>query len=445
MADVAAATQMAPAATMHEHPRPDGRVDAPLAPPDDARRRVPVYALLTGGAVSLIGNQLTALAIPWFVLQTTGSAGRTGLVAFFTLLPTVLAMVFGGALVDRVGHRRMSIVSDLLSAATVAAVPLLYHTVGLPFAALLVLAFLGALLDAPGSAARTALIPDAAALARMPLERVNGAFQAVQSLAGLAGPLLAGALIAVVGVSNVLWLDAATFVVSAAAVAAFVPTPARATVERGRYLDEVKEGWRYLMASPLLRSIASIGTLINFLAAPLFGVLLPVLASEEYGSASDLGIALAAVSGGMLLGAVAYSAVGANLPRRATVISGFALAALPLGLLALAPPLWVTAAALAVCGFGLGPLNPLAMTVMQERVPAELRARVFGAVMATALIAAPAGVLLAGGLTEWLGVQAVLGAVAAGMLLVTIPLVLSKPLHDIAPLPETEAGAGQQA
>ena len=208
--------------------RGDGRLPtATQEQRDGDRRRAPVYALMAGGAVSLVGNQLTAVAIPWFVLQTTGSAARTGLVAFFTLLPTIVAMVFGGALADRLGHRRMSVVSDLLSAATVAAIPLLHQTVGLPFGVLLALVFLGALLDAPGGTARSALIPDAAALAGLPLERVNGAFQAIQSLAGLVGPLLAGLLIAVMGESNVLWFDAATFVVSAAAVGFFVPAPPR--------------------------------------------------------------------------------------------------------------------------------------------------------------------------------------------------------------------------
>ena len=71
------------------------------------------------------------------------------------------------------------------------------------------------------------------------------------------------------------------------------------------------------------------------------------------------------------------------------------------------------------------------MTVMQERVPAELRARVFGAVVATALVAAPAGVLLAGVLADLLGVQVVIGAIATGMLLLTVPMVLNAALRDL--------------
>jgi MFS family permease len=395
------------------------------------RARAPMVALLAGNAVSLIGNELSALAIPWFVLQTTGSAGKTGLVAAFTLLPTVIAMVFGGALSDRFGHRRMSVFSDLLSAGTVAAVPLLYHTVGLPFAALLVLVFLGALFDAPGSTARGSLIPEAATLARLPLERVNGGFQAIQSLAGLVGPLLAGGLIATLGPSNVLWLDAASFLVSAAAIGSLVPEVRVEPAVRGRYLDEVKEGWAFLVHDPLLRTIAGIATVINFLAAPLFAVLLPVLADREYGSANALGVAVAAVSGGTLVGALLYGAVGASLPRRPVLIGAFAVAWAPLIVVAAAPSLWLTALAAALCGLGIGPINPIVLTAMYERVPVALRGRLLGALNATAMLASPAGVLLAGGLVELVGVQSVIVAIAIWLTLLTVPLLLARSLHAL--------------
>src|SRR5688500_5629348 len=94
------------------------------APPVPAGRR-PLLALLGASAVSLVGNQLTALAIPWFVLHTSGSAARTGLVGAAIMLPTVLASFLGGAIVDRLRPKRTSILADLLSGVTVALVPLL--------------------------------------------------------------------------------------------------------------------------------------------------------------------------------------------------------------------------------------------------------------------------------------------------------------------------------
>src|SRR5207253_1204203 len=84
-------------------------------------------------------SQLTLIAVPWFVLQTTGSAARTGFTGFFSLLPLLIGGVFGGLIVDRLGFRRASILADLGSGLMVALVPLLYHTVGLAYWQLLVL------------------------------------------------------------------------------------------------------------------------------------------------------------------------------------------------------------------------------------------------------------------------------------------------------------------
>lgn len=166
------------------------------------QNRLPIGALLSARIISLIGDTVATIAIPWFVLQTTGSATKTGLAAAATVFPMVLAGIFGGALVDRAGLKRTSIVADITSGITIALIPLLHHTIGLSFGMLLVLAFLGALLDAPGRSARAGLMPDLAALANMRLERANSAFGAVRNAANLIVPLLAGVLVAALGPSQ---------------------------------------------------------------------------------------------------------------------------------------------------------------------------------------------------------------------------------------------------
>src|SRR3954451_21347009 len=121
------------------------------------KNRVPLFALLLANAISMIGNNFSAVAIPWFVLETTGSPARTGVVAFATVLPTVMTAIFGGAFVDRFGNKRVSVVADAISGGTVALIPLLDHTIGLAFWQLVLLVFLGALLDAPGNTARMSI------------------------------------------------------------------------------------------------------------------------------------------------------------------------------------------------------------------------------------------------------------------------------------------------
>src|SRR5215213_846482 len=106
------------------------------------RNRKPFIALLAADGISQTGNMLTMLAVPWFVLETTGSAAKTGLTAAIGAVAVVVAGVLGGALVDRLGHKRTSIISDLASGLTVALIPLLHLTIGLAFWQLLILMFL---------------------------------------------------------------------------------------------------------------------------------------------------------------------------------------------------------------------------------------------------------------------------------------------------------------
>ena len=120
--------------------------------------RSPLYGLLTANAISQVGNIFAFIAIPWFVLQTTGSASKTRITVAAGALPVIIAGAFGGALVDRIGYKRASVLSDLAGSGAVLAIPLLHHTVGLACWQLLILVFLGAILDMPGVTARRSLI-----------------------------------------------------------------------------------------------------------------------------------------------------------------------------------------------------------------------------------------------------------------------------------------------
>lgn len=400
--------------------------------PGRARReRAPVVALLAAKAISGLGNTLTALAIPWFVLVTTGSAARTGIAAFAQMLPTVLSSFFGGALVDRVGYKRLSIIADLLSGLTVGAIPLLYHTVGLQFWQLLILIFLGALLDAPGATARDAMLPDLVERAGERLERANAASQVIASGTTLVGPVLAGILVASISASNVLWFDAASFVISAALIAFYVPATRSLLASGGRYLDDVLEGLRFLRRDRALSTFLGLAAILNFVGSPLFAVVLPVYAKDLYDSPRALGVLIGGFGGGALGGSLLYGAMGHRFSRWTTIISVLFLASLAFGALIALPSLPLSVAVLAVMGLANGILNPLIMTVLQERTPPELRGRVFGTVIATALIAAPAGLLLAGLVIETVGIRSILAIMTGAFSLVTIVFFLQPSLRQM--------------
>jgi MFS family permease len=370
------------------------------------KSRRPLIALLTANAISLAGNQITTLAIPWYVLATGGSATDVGLVGFFTILPIVMAGFLGGGIVDRFGRKRISIIADLVSGSTVALIPLLHETIGLSLWQLIVIVFFGALLDAPGGNARQSILPDLIESSGMSPERANSAYQTVQRFSQLLGPIAGGLLIAAFGATNVLWIDAASFLASAAIVFRHVPADVPQPRTEKHYGRELIDGLKFVRADQLLLWLAIMIAIMNFLDAAIFSVVFPVYVKEEFDSARTLGLLFGALGAGAVVGTVLYGVFGARFPRRLPFIICFTLASAPGLVLATMPPLWVLAPVLFFSGAAGGPVNPILMTVRQERVPDALRGRVFGSFGALAWIAMPAGILVGGFGADAIGVRA---------------------------------------
>ena len=411
-----------------------------MTPP---RSRVPLLALLGANAISMTGNTAALVAIPWFVLETTGSASKTGITAFAGLVPVVLSGVFGGTLVDHLGYRRASVLSDVASAAAVAAIPLLHVTVGLAFWQLVVLVFLGGLLDAPGVTARAALMPDVADRAGWSYERASGATAVVERSSRLAGAPLAGVLIAVVGPTNVLWIDAATFVVSALVVSLGVPRPVAiddpSDEKETSYLSRLRAGYAFLRRDRTLFTMIAVVNLTNLLDS-ISLVALPVYAREVYGSALGLGLLIGVMGAGSVAGALVFSAIGHRLSRRRLFVWCFVLVSVWYPVAAAFPPLAVLLVAKGLSGLASGPLNPVIDTVFYERVPDGMRGRVFGVTHAAAWVTMPLGVLMAGPLLEWFGLRATLLGTFAVYLAVTLTASLLPSLRGLDDQPPATAG-----
>lgn len=386
------------------------KIPAQVTVPATSKKRAPLVSLFVANALSTTGNIMGLIAIPWFVLETTGSAAKAGLSGFFTFLPVALAGFFGGVLVDRMGFRRTSIVADLASGVAVALIPLLHWTGGLSYPRLLILVFLGALLDAPGQTARASLIPEVAKLAGTSIERATSLSDAVYRFSSFAGAPLAGVLIATVGSSNVLWIDAGTFAVSAAIIA--VAVPARTSIPTQEvhtgYLVALMEGWGFLRREAVLLAVVLTLTVTNFLDAAYGSVILPVYARSILGSAIDLGLILGTFGAGALLGAVGYGSFAQRVSRRHLLVWGLALAGARFFVLVPFPPVWILIVSAFLTGLGAGPLNPVMDVVTYERVPLAMRGRVLGMTVATAWMAMPLGVLSAGFALEWLGMRVTL-------------------------------------
>jgi len=402
-----------------------------------APQRLPLFALLAANAISLIGGTLTLVALPWFVLQTTGSAAQTGITAGFAALPNFLSGVFGGVLVDRLGGKRMSVIADLVSGLGIAAIPFFYLTVGLAFWQLLGLVLITELLAIPGLTARRAILPELAQRGGFRLEQVNSWFEGIQSLALLLGPPIAGLLIAWLGPSQVLWIDAATFAVSAAIVGLAIPGPGAAVMVaarrvRRRFWQELLAGWRFLRADRLLLGLAITLAITNFAGAPFYAVVLPVYAEDAYGRATALGLLISASGAGSLTGALLYGSFGHRFSRRLLFIGGFALADATWLALILPPSLPLVAALLAVGGLAAGPLNPLLVTVRHERIPDALRGRVFSTFSAITAIVSPIGMVITGAAIETIGLRSTVALLAGTSLCAVLSLSFIPVFHQLA-------------
>lgn len=432
-----------------------------------SRRRPPLFALYAAEAVSQIGDMLMFLAVPWFVLQTTGSVTQTGITAFFTFASVGMSALFGGAIVDRLGFRRASIVSDLASMVGVALIPLLYMTIGLPFWGLLALVFFAGLLTTPGQTARTALLPDLAELAGVRMERVTAASDSVTRLSRFVGAPLGGILIAVIGTSNLLWIDAATFAFSALVIGAAVPariikrlpvaeaapeapTPTPADeidharqaptgdspahdARRAGYLSELREGVAFIWRDRAMRDAVLVTSVTNLLDAGQSGVLAPAFVKQVYGNAVILGAMIAALGGAAMAGAIIFGAIGHKLPRRLTLGVGYTIggASRFFWIVLLAPTPVAMVVVQALCGFFIGCVNPILSTTFYERTPTALRARVFGAMTAASMLGAPLGGLLAGALAPAIGVQRSMLLFGVVYLCATLSLLVNPALKTL--------------
>jgi MFS family permease len=396
--------------------------DAGVVAPIRHHPIIPFVFLEAAVVASGAGNGIAAVAIPWLILERTGSAAAAGLVGAATALPLLLSALFSGAVVDTLGQRRTSMLSDVLSAVSVAAIPVADLVFGLDLGLIVVLVVVGALFDPAGATAREAMLPSVTARARVPLERGNGIHEAAWGVAFMVGPGLGGLLIALVGAAGALWVTSFAFLLSIAAIALVkAPRIGRPTEEERptSILRGSLDGLSFVWKSRVLRALVLLEMVLVAVYMPIEGVVLPVF-FEDQQAPGRLGLVLMALSAGAVAGSLLYSAVARRLRRFLLYVSALVLASFSVLAMSLLPayPLLVAAGALA--GFFSGPLGPLLNFQMQTTTPPSMRGRVLGVMMATTYAAGPAGYLVAGWLIQRFGVEPVFLGMGVLMAIVAV-------------------------
>ena len=417
-----------------------------------------VVGLLVGGGVANTGLRVAALAVPWFVLTSTGSAAQTGLVVAAEFAPYILAKTLSGPVVDRLGQRRVSITADLLSALALGAVPLLYALGALSFPVLLVLVAVGGAIRGPGDNAKDTTVPLVAESAGVPLERVTGLYGAVERGSGLVGPGLAAVLIGLVGAAGSIVVTAVAYALCALVWLFVLPrhlgrpsAPTDEPGERSGYLAQLREGAAYLVRDRLIMTLVLMIAVTNLIDIAKTSVFLPVWAVEQGHGVQVVGLLLTCFAVTALTSSLIASGIGSRLPRRATYFVAFALAGPPPYIaLALDLPVPAVAAVYLVAGFGSGFLNPMLGAIFFERIPKAMLGRVLGLSDGIAWAGVPFGGLAAAGLIALAGLTPAL-FVAAGVyaLATLLPAVASResfdPPETAADDPEAAPRLGQSA
>ncbi|WP_204081549.1 MFS transporter [Mycobacterium riyadhense] len=403
--------------------------------------RGPAFLVLFATLMACAGNGISIVAFPWLVLQRDGSAGQASIVAGAATLPLLFSTLVAGTAVDYFGRRWVSMVSDALSGASVAAVPLVAWAFGSDAVNVAVLATLGACgaaFDPAGITARQSMLPEAAARAGWSLDRVNSSYEAIINLAFVVGPGIGGLMIATVGGITTMWITAGAFGLSILAIAALrlegAGKPHHATRPEG-LVSGVAQGLRFVWNLRVLRALALIDLTVTALYLPMESVLFPKYFTDRQQPA-QLGSVLMALSIGGLIGAFGYAVVVKYLGRRTIMLTAVLTLGVATAVIALLPPLPVILASCAVIGLVYGPIQPIYNYIMQTRAPHYLRGRVVGVMTSLAYAAGPLGLLLAGPLTDAAGLKATFFALALPILVTGLICTQLPSLRELDREPE---------
>jgi MFS family permease len=375
------------------------------------------FALLWSGlTVSLIGDGVYVVTVAWQAYELSNTPTALSVVGVAWTLPTVLLLIPGGVWSDRADRRLLMVGADILRALAIGAIAALSIAGALELWMLLALVALYGVGDALFLPSATAITP--ALVPPEELVEANALEYVMRPLAlRFAGPALGGLLVAAAGPGVGFAVDAATFAVSAAFIAAIRPrpAPARDPDVTPSAIEEARVGLRYVRAKPWLwATLAAAGLSIFAFYGPL-QVLLPFRLKNDLDlGPGTFGAILAAGGVGSLAAALAVGQVG--LPRRVVtwIYVSWALASFEIALFAIAELPWQFMA-FALAGGALDTLANVAWgTLLRTRVPGHLLGRVASVDWQMSITLAPLSYALAGPLAEAVGTQTTM--IAAGTL-----------------------------
>jgi MFS family permease len=370
-----------------------------------------------GQVVSSLGSSFTSFAVPLLVFTSTGSAVDLGLATAATFLAYPLLGLPIGALVDRFDRKRLMIVADLIRASTILSIALLAFVGEVSIWWIAGCGFVASTCSIAFDAGATAAV--VSVVGREELVRANGRLQAGDAGAQVVGPLLAGAIVSVAPLELVLSADAASFVVSAISLAVVKASFGGGATEEARpsMVQAIGEGLRFTLSRPVLRELALLAALFNFVGRTVVAQLVLFATVQLAASDAQIAVLFAAASAGTVVFALAAARVRRRVAFSTAVLG--AVIAIGLQIVALSQTASYPVALLLVGGSAglIAFFNVNTTTLRQLIAPPELLGRVTSVARVLSWSAIPLGALLGGWAIEETGdvalVYAVIGVLIA--------------------------------
>ena len=357
-----------------------------------------------GQAISLLGTSMSGFGLTIWAYEVTGKATALALVGFFFILPMVVFSPMAGAIVDRSNRKLMMMISDLAAGVTTIGILVLYATGQLQIWHLCITGFITGTFQTfqwPAySAAITLMLP------KEQYGRANGMIELAGASSNIFAPLLAGALLGVIGISGLLIIDIATFVVAVGALLfVYVPQPARTETGRqaqGSIWKESAYGFRHIFARPSLLGLQIVFLLGNLFSTLGYTVMAPMILARTGNDAVIFGAVQTVGAIGGVVGGLTMSAWGGFRRRVHGVLSGWGLSSLlgqTLMGLGQALPVWAVAS---FNGAFFGPIiNGSNQAIWMAKVEPDVQGRVFATRRLIAWLVSPIATLAAGPLADY--------------------------------------------
>ncbi len=392
------------------------------------------YLLAASAMFASAGNSAVHIAIPWLVLEITGSSANAGVVLGISGFSVIFTAPIIGGLIAILGPRPVSIWADIISAASVVLFPIVGTLFGLNLASLLIIAIAGALFDPAGATARKSLIQAVAERDGLSLIKFNGTYEAAATIGTVIGPTGAALAISFVGINTTFYLIAIVFVL-ASSLAMFIPVvtshiQTKESFSVGNVFRETRIGMNALWRDKPLLSLVGLYTLLTAIYMPVESIVLSRY-FRDLNEPRTLGFVLSAMSVGIVIGALQFHrAVRTFSPGNLVIISMTLIGAVVCAMAFLPNAIIFIALGLAL-GLAFGPVSPMSNYLVQKRMPQHLHGPVFGTQFSLMYLATPAGTLALGLIVQSVSIAPLLFAIGSLFIGVTLLVGFTGPLRQL--------------